>query len=69
VGVVRVEKALSFDKLLGLVKERLRRLSQDDLVAIARGVIKLCSDEKELCEKIRLIGTVLIKACEEIEKS
>jgi len=64
-----VEKALSLDKLLVLVRERLRKLSQDDLVAIARGVIKLCSDEKELCEKIKLIGTVLIKACEEIEKS
>jgi len=64
-----VEKGLDLDKLLVLVKGRLRKLSQDDLVAIARGVIKLCSDEKELCEKIKLIGTVLIKACEEIEKS
>jgi len=63
-----VEKGLDLDKLLVLVKGRLRKLSQDDLVAIARGVIKLCSDEKELCEKIKLIGTVLIKACEEIEK-
>ena len=64
-----MEKGLDLDKLLVLVKGRLRKLSQDDLVAIARGVIKLCSDEKELCEKIKLIGTVLIKACEEIEKS
>jgi hypothetical protein len=63
-----VEKGLDLDKVLVLVRERLRRLNQDDLVAIARGVIKLCGSEKELCEKIKLIGTVLIKACEEIEK-
>jgi F420-0:gamma-glutamyl ligase len=68
VRVVKVERVLEFDKLLGLVRERLKKLNQEDLVAIARGVIKLCSNEKELCEKIKLIGTVLIKACEEIEK-
>ena len=60
------------EALLGLLKERLRRLSEEDLVAISKGIIKLCAPnerfERELCDKIKLVAHVMIKTCEKLEE-
>ena len=60
------------ESILGLLKERLKRLSEEDLVAISKGIIKLCAPnekfEKELCDKIKLVANVMLKTCEELEK-
>ena len=60
------------ESILGLLKERLKRLSEGDLVAISRGIIKLCAPnerfEKELCDKVKLVANVMLKTCEELEK-
>jgi hypothetical protein len=52
----------------GFLKERLKRLTEDDLVALAKAVIVLCTEDKEICPVIERIARILSKIVDEVCK-
>jgi hypothetical protein len=49
-----------------LFKERLKKLSEDDYVALAKAVITLCTEDREICPVIEKIAKILSKIVEEV---
>jgi hypothetical protein len=52
----------------GLIKERLKRLTEDDYVALAKAVIVLCTEDREVCPIIEKIAKILSKIVDEVCK-
>jgi hypothetical protein len=52
----------------GFLKERLKRLTEDDYVALAKAVILLCTEDREVCPVIERIARILSKIVDEVCK-
>jgi hypothetical protein len=50
------------------IKEKLKKLTEDEYVALAKAVILLCTEDKEVCPVIEKIARILSRVVDEVCK-